>query len=274
MAWLNRKALSLFAHRVTTVLVAGAVLVGSCSISPQAVAAPPATTANQTPAPSTPAGPAETGTATESAQESTVPPGPASTTTATPAPTQPPQVSAASTETSPQDADSSATSSAEAGTAGPFLAVDDVPLSDGHVTSPTTIAVANAGSIEGEVTWLIDDKYAGKDSSAPYTWDASLTLGKHKAKARWITGLTTTEVTSEFTVQTDLNWVAPQEIREEPGKALENLWVTGDNRRPAVPGVYDWSKAGFGGGTVLPADENVRPEAGCRIDPGRLASAF
>lgn len=157
----------------------------------------------------------------------------------------------------------------------PFISLNGARLGGTNRTSPMTVQVANAGSISGAVTWLLDDAYAGQDTSAPYEWRVVAPLGGHKLVARWVTtGTTTARATSEFTIQTDLGWKPPAEIREEPAAALEGLVLTGDNRRAAIPGVYDWSKAGFGGGTVLPGDANVRSDAGCRISAAQMISTY
>ncbi|MGY5061018.1 hypothetical protein ACWDFR_44440 [Streptomyces sp. 900105755] len=55
----------------------------------------------------------------------------------------------------------------------------------------------------GEVTWLLDDAYAGKDTAAPYQWTVTATTGSHKLKARWVTDASTgatASVTADFTV--------------------------------------------------------------------------
>lgn len=252
-------------HCTTTYVLAAAVLVGSSGVGGSVASAAP-------PAPNSAAAATEIRAMTQTPEPSPPPTAaPAPTPTPTPTATETPSPSASpSASLSPSPVPSPTPT-----VASPYLSVAGKALSNGHVTSPVTVLLSDAAAVTGEVTWLIDDKYAGKDPSAPYQWDAALPLGKHKAKARWVTsGTATSEVSSEFTVQTDLNWVAPQEIREEPGAALRNLWLTGDNRRPAEAGVYDWSKAGFGGGSVLPSDENVRPDAACRIDATQLSSGY
>ena len=159
-------------------------------------------------------------------------------------------------------------------TVGPYISSNGEPLGT-NVTTPMTVQLANASSVSGAVTWLLDDVYAGQDLTAPYEWTVAAPLGKHKLVARWVvTGTTTARTTTTFTVQTDLDWKPPAEIREEPEPALKNLWLTSDNRRSAIPGVYDWSKAGFGGGTVLPSDANVRADATCSISAEQMTAVY
>ena len=116
-----------------------------------------------------------------------------------------------------------------------------------------------------------ENPFRRRDAEAPYSWVIPNTLadGSHKIKARWVTGPdTTAEVVARFWLGAP--WQPPKTVYEEPAPALKSLWVTSDNRRAPVEGLYDWSKAGFGGGTVLPTDANVRPETKCRISADEL----
>ncbi|MGW2057844.1 hypothetical protein ACWCOZ_28700, partial [Streptomyces sp. NPDC001840] len=54
--------------------------------------------------------------------------------------------------------------------ASPYIASSGATLDGATVTSPFTADLADAGSVTGEVTWLLDDKFAGRDSAAPYQW--------------------------------------------------------------------------------------------------------
>ncbi|MGZ3146124.1 right-handed parallel beta-helix repeat-containing protein [Lentzea chajnantorensis] len=56
--------------------------------------------------------------------------------------------------------------------------------------------------------------------------------------------------------------------------AVTGLDVSSGNRRAAIPGLYDWSKAGYRGTGVLPGDNDVNPSASCRITSAELASRF
>ncbi|MGW2058633.1 DUF6531 domain-containing protein [Streptomyces sp. NPDC001840] len=162
-------------------------------------------------------------------------------------------------------------------TEAPYLTSDGLRLNGSSVKSPLTADLSNAGSVTGEVTWLLDDKFAGKDASAPYQWTVTTTNGSHKLKARWVTDTATgatAETVAVFAVGMAEDWAQPLPVYEEPGPALQRLWTTGDNRRAPVDGLYDWSKAGFGGGTVLPTDANVRPEDTCRITAAELESDY
>ncbi|WP_432835727.1 RHS repeat-associated core domain-containing protein [Dactylosporangium sp. CA-092794] len=157
----------------------------------------------------------------------------------------------------------------------PYLSVAGEPLDGIGVEAPFTVELSDADAVSGEVTWLVDDHFVGKDSAAPYTWviPDTLTDGKHKVKARWVTSPPSTdEVSAYFWLGGP--WQPPKTVYEEPAPSLESLWVTADNRREPVAGLYDWSKAGFGGGTVLPTDANVRPEAQCRITPEELRQVY
>ncbi|WP_201787193.1 DUF6531 domain-containing protein [Actinoplanes sp. TFC3] len=157
----------------------------------------------------------------------------------------------------------------EAGTQ-PYLSVDERALDGATVNSPFMATLQKADAITGAVTWLLDDHYVGKSAAAPYTWSVSTTDGAHKLKARWTD---IDWVVSDFTVVPQ-GWTPPKQVYEEPGPALKSLWVTADNRRVPVSGLYDWSKAGFGGGTILPTDANVRSEAACRISADDLRTKF
>ncbi|WP_046494589.1 RHS repeat-associated core domain-containing protein [Streptomyces odonnellii] len=159
----------------------------------------------------------------------------------------------------------------------PYLTSDGFRLHGTSVKSPFTADLSNADAVTGEVTWLLDDKFAGKDASAPYQWTVNTTDGSHKLKARWVTNATTgatAETTAVFTVNMGADWTQPEPVYEEPGPALKRLWTTADNRRKPVDGLYDWSKAGFGGGTILPTDDNVRPEDKCRITAAEIQADF
>ncbi|GAA0998349.1 hypothetical protein GCM10009555_097450 [Acrocarpospora macrocephala] len=69
--------------------------------------------------------------------------------------------------------------------------------------------------------------------------------------------------------------VTPAKVTVEPGPALKNLWATADNRRAKVEGLYDWSQAGVGGGSVLADDDQyLRSEDACLITPGELAADY
>ncbi len=160
--------------------------------------------------------------------------------------------------------------------ADPFLEVNGVALDGASLPAPFTADVGADSTVTGEVTWLVDDAYAGKDPASPYQWTipASISQGVHKLKARWnVDALTTKFVVANFTV-VDPNWTPPKTVYEEPAPALRDLWVTADNRRGPVPGVYDWSKAGFGGGSVLPGNANVRSEPACRLTAGVLTGTY
>ncbi len=152
----------------------------------------------------------------------------------------------------------------------PYLSVDYRALDGATVNSPFTATLQNADAVTGTITWLLDDHYVGKSAAAPYTWSVSTTDGAHKLKARWTD---TDWVTAEFTVVPE-GWAPPKQVYEEPGPALKSLWVSADNRRKPVSGLYDWSKAGFGGGTILPTDANVRTETACRISADDLRTKF
>ncbi|MFK0288447.1 DUF6531 domain-containing protein [Streptomyces sp. NPDC090499] len=178
------------------------------------------------------------------------------------------------------DASTGATASVTADftvTASPYLTSGGAALDGASVTSPFTAEVANASTITGDVTWLLDDAYAGKDTAAPYQWTVTTADGSHKLKARWVTNTSTgatVETLAVFTVGTPVAWTPPKPVYEEPAPALKSLWTTADNRRAPVDGLYDWSKAGFGGGTVLPTDANVRSEDSCRISAAELRDDY
>ena len=152
---------------------------------------------------------------------------------------------------------------------------ETMPLDGANVAAPLTVTLSYADQVASEVTWLLDGDFLGTDSAAPYSFDVVAGLGDHTLTAQWPgAGTSVEQVSSDFTVQTDLTWKAPATVYEEPAPALTDLWVTADNRREPIPGVYDWSKAGFGGGTVLPNDSNVRPEAACQISAAQMSSTY
>jgi RHS repeat-associated protein len=160
--------------------------------------------------------------------------------------------------------------------ADPYLATGDHELDGSFESAPLTAVVANDSTVTSPVTWLLDDSYVGKDAVAPYEWTITTATapGAHKLKARWPTGTSTTaETVAKFTI-VDPGWTPPTTVYEEPAPALQDLWTTADNRRKPVAGVFDWSKAGFGGGTVLPGNANVRSEADCKITAAELADTY
>jgi len=57
-------------------------------------------------------------------------------------------------------------------------------------------------------------------------------------------------------------------------QALTTLDTSAANRRGPVPGLYDWSKAGFRGGQNLPGSGDINPSASCQITPAQLASTY
>ncbi|MEU3623664.1 glycosyl hydrolase family 28-related protein [Amycolatopsis coloradensis] len=58
-----------------------------------------------------------------------------------------------------------------------------------------------------------------------------------------------------------------------PG-ALTGLDVGAANRRAPVAGLYDWSKAGYRGGSALPGSGEVNPNATCQVTAAELASQY
>lgn len=60
----------------------------------------------------------------------------------------------------------------------------------------------------------------------------------------------------------------------DPGPPIRGLDLGADNRRAPLPGMYDWSKAGFRSGAPLPGDGAIRGDAQCRVTPETLAGEF
>ncbi len=56
--------------------------------------------------------------------------------------------------------------------------------------------------------------------------------------------------------------------------AMTGLDLSAGNRRAPVPGLYDWSRAGYRGGAPLPGAADVNPSVTCQITPDELASQF
>ncbi|WBQ07742.1 RHS repeat-associated core domain-containing protein [Kribbella sp. CA-293567] len=160
---------------------------------------------------------------------------------------------------------------------GPFLSSGGTPLHAGKVNSPFTAVLSNPVGVSGDVTWLLDDSYVGKSTAPPHQFTVTTANGQHKLKARWVvnsgTGATK-DVTAVFTVGTMPDFRLAPPVDEEPGPAIENLWATADNRRTPISGVYDWSKAGFGGGTPLPAPSNYRSDAACNLTAAVVQSTY
>lgn len=161
-------------------------------------------------------------------------------------------------------------------TAGPWLSFgESKDLAGALVAAPLDVTLNTIGALSGSVTWLVDNAFLVKTTAAPHKVTVKVGLGKHKVKARWTgSGSSTVETVSEFTVQSDLTWEPPQTVYEEPGPALSGLWLSGDNRRGPIDGLYDWSKAGFGGGGNLPGDTTVRSETACNITADQMNSQF
>ncbi|MCE9669777.1 cellulose binding domain-containing protein [Myxococcus stipitatus] len=59
-----------------------------------------------------------------------------------------------------------------------------------------------------------------------------------------------------------------------PSLAAERLDLSPANRRAPLPGLPDWSKAGYRGGQSLPGDADLNPDANCQVTPAELASTF
>ncbi|SDI20399.1 Carbohydrate binding module (family 6) [Actinokineospora alba] len=55
------------------------------------------------------------------------------------------------------------------------------------------------------------------------------------------------------------------------GQAAAGLDLSPANRRAPIPGLYDWSKAGFRGGATLPGANEINPDAACQLTPAELA---
>lgn len=55
---------------------------------------------------------------------------------------------------------------------------------------------------------------------------------------------------------------------------LRRLDLSRDNRRPPLPGLPDWSRAGYREGAGLPGDAQVNPDQQCRITPDELAGDY
>ncbi|ROO86856.1 RHS repeat-associated protein [Actinocorallia herbida] len=179
--------------------------------------------------------------------------------------------------------------------ANPALTADGAPLDGATKPQPFTAVLTAPGTVAtAGVTWLIDNSYVGVDATAPYEWAVSLANGTHKIKARWTNGTASTvELVANFYVgepgtEPDPDpgggtggepnpggTVEPPVNVVEPGPALTNLWATEDNRRNPVQGLYDWSDAGVGGGTVLADDDQyLRAEPECRITAAELATDY
>lgn len=91
--------------------------------------------------------------------------------------------------------------------AGPYLAVNGTVLGGASVTSPFTATVMDPGTVTAAgVTFLLDDSYVGKDTTAPYEWTVTTTAGAHKLKARWVDGSgSTIAPVANFTVTAAAN---------------------------------------------------------------------
>ena len=160
---------------------------------------------------------------------------------------------------------------------GPFLSSGGTPLHAGKVNSPFTALLSNPVGVAGDVTWLLDDSYIGKSTAPPHQFTVTTSNGQHKLKARWVvnTGTgATKDVTAVFTVGEMPEFRVAPPVDEEPGPAIKNLWATSDNRRAPITGVYDWTKAGFGGGTPLPAPSNYRSDAACNLTAATVQSTY
>jgi hypothetical protein len=118
------------------------------------------------------------------------------------------------------------------------------------------------------VTFLVDDAYVGKDTSAPYEWQVTAADGPHRLKARW-----TEEDGSLYEIVADFTVGEPVPV-EPPGPARTGLDLTAANRRPAVSGLYDWSKAGYRAGAGLPTDRELTSNAACLLEPATLAGTY
>jgi YD repeat-containing protein len=167
----------------------------------------------------------------------------------------------------------------------PSLKANGAALDGATLRAPFTASVAEAGTVTADgVTWLVDDAYAGKDTSAPFEWTVNAADGAHKLKARWTSGDgLLLEIVANFTVgeptdppdPPELPEAVPAKVQVPPGPALKRLWSTADNRRNRVSGLYDWSKAGYGGGSVLPdAAQYLRDEDRCRITAAELEADY
>lgn len=55
---------------------------------------------------------------------------------------------------------------------------------------------------------------------------------------------------------------------------LVGLDLSEANRRTPLPGLYDWSKAGYRGGADLPGPAQTTPDAACQITAAELASQY
>jgi len=58
------------------------------------------------------------------------------------------------------------------------------------------------------------------------------------------------------------------------GVALPRLDLSKANRREPIPGLPDWSRAGYRGGEPLPDDSLLTPDDQCRIEPEQLAEDY
>jgi len=79
---------------------------------------------------------------------------------------------------------------------------------------------------------------------------------------------------TSFQPETALNAPALAAVLEEPDAPLRGIDLDGSNRAAQVPGLYDWSKAGFRGGSPLPSERDISSNASCRITPSVLSSVF
>ena len=60
-----------------------------------------------------------------------------------------------------------------------------------------------------------------------------------------------------------------------PSAAVRPAWTClRPNRRPAVAGLYDWSRAGYRGGADLPGAGQVNPDPNCQITAAELDTQY
>ena len=85
----------------------------------------------------------------------------------------------------------------------PTLTVAGVALAGSTQPATSTADLTDAPAATGEVTWLVDDKFAAKTPTAPHSFAKTYAAGAHKLKARWVidpaTGATA-ETFANFTV--------------------------------------------------------------------------
>ncbi|PPK65421.1 hypothetical protein V5P93_005801 [Actinokineospora auranticolor] len=92
------------------------------------------------------------------------------------------------------------------------------------------------------------------------------------AKRGWLVGVVVVAVAGVVFFQAEDDDKPQAKADSEAAQVVGAPQPRAANRREPIPGLYDWSHAGYRGGAPLPTDAQLTPDDACRVTPDELAA--